>query len=105
VRRDCAPHRGNVLAVLGNLSLALGVLAAVFGVPFVVGLAVSVFTEVVAEGDLARMATGAMDPCGREQVASALRRAEHGVVLNLFAPVTSALFWGALLAIFTMRVY
>jgi hypothetical protein len=104
VRRDCQPHRGHLLGALANLSLALGVLAAVFGVPFLVGLAVSVFTQVLAKRDLARMAAGAMDPRGREQTAAARRRAAYAMVLNLFAPITSALLWGTLVTFFLMDV-
>src|SRR5262249_34087079 len=62
VRRACAPHRANLLAVLGKLSLALGLLSALFGVPLLVGLPVSLATVLLAGLDLERMAAGAMDP-------------------------------------------
>jgi hypothetical protein len=93
VRRDCAPHRANLLAVLGRLSLALGLLSALFGVPLLVGLPVSLATVLLAGRDLERMAAGAMDPRGREATERARRRGEDGLFLSVFGPFTAVFVW------------
>src|SRR5262249_10861811 len=67
VRRDCKPHRGELLGRLGDLSLALGVLAMVTWAPALVGLPLALVVVVLAPGDLAQMDAGVMDPAGREQ--------------------------------------
>src|SRR5438874_2142213 len=63
VRRDCKPHRQNLLWTLAILSASLGAFSWVFPLaPF--ALAVSVATWVVAIRDLKKMRAGIMDPAG-----------------------------------------
>ena len=97
-RRDCAPHRGNVLALLGQLSLACGLLSCLLGVPALLGLPVSVVTIFLAKHDLYLMWEGTLDPRGRQQTELARRRREYGVVLNALGPFASVLSWCVLLA-------
>jgi hypothetical protein len=99
VRRDCAPHRGNLLGALGNVSLALGILAAVFVVPLAAGLPLGVLTASLAERDLTRMASGAMDPAGREETELGRLRARQGLALCVISPFTAVALWAVLVTV------
>jgi hypothetical protein len=55
VRRDCEPHRGTLVLVLGILSLVIGY----------IGLPLGIAAWMMGRNDLAKMKTGAMDPEGR----------------------------------------
>jgi DNA-directed RNA polymerase subunit RPC12/RpoP len=55
VRRDCEPHRGTTVLVLGILSLVLGVL----------GLPLGIVAWILGSKDLKKMDAQAMDPEGR----------------------------------------
>jgi predicted Zn finger-like uncharacterized protein len=62
VRRDCEPHRGNMVLVFGIISLAalaLGGCGAVVGLPF------GIIAWVMGRGDMQKMDAGIMDPEGR----------------------------------------
>jgi predicted Zn finger-like uncharacterized protein len=62
VRRDCEPHRGQMILVFGIVSLALlacGAMTAVFGLPF--GIA----AWLLGSKDLEKMRQGTMDPEGQ----------------------------------------
>jgi hypothetical protein len=100
VRRDVAPHRANLVAVLGQCSLAFGLLSFLFGFPLLVGLPLSLVTVILAGRDLERMAVGAMDPQGRETTERARRRGEHGLFLSVFGPFTSVFVWFVLFMVF-----
>ena len=93
VRRDCEPHRGPLLAGMGNFTLAAGGLTlCVAGLPLVVVLPLGITTWVMASNDLARMRTGEMEPDGRTQTESARTSAITGLVLSVFF----AAGWGLL---------
>ena len=94
----CAPP-GHLLGALGTLSLAVGVLAAVFVVPLVAGLPLGLLTVTLAERDLARMAAGAMDPRGREETELARWRGQQGVLLSATAPFTALALWAVLVTV------
>jgi hypothetical protein len=83
VRRDCAPHRGHVLALLAWLSVACGVLSFCLVVPGLPGLAFGAGTWVLAAGDLARMRQGRMDRAGRPATEAAQECGLLGGLLSL----------------------
>lgn len=58
VRRDCEPHRGNLVLILGILSLVL------FWAPLI-GLILGIVVTVMGRADLKKMENGAMDPQGK----------------------------------------
>jgi hypothetical protein len=99
VRKDCEPHRGNLLGALGKLSLAVGVLAAALGAPLVVGLPLGLLTVTLAERDLGRIGAGAMDPRGREQTELARWRGKQGLALSVTAPFTAVALWAVLVTV------
>jgi hypothetical protein len=76
VRRDCQPHRGNMLILLGAVGATVGALGIVLFVPAVVALVVGIITYREAKRDLAEMKAGRMDPGGRSRV---LRAQDLGV--------------------------
>jgi hypothetical protein len=85
VRRDCAPHRGNVLRLLGGVALACGGLSWCLAVPALIGLPLGVAVWVVVQRDLDRMKAGAMDPQGRALTLQAMDWGIAGAVLSFMA--------------------
>jgi hypothetical protein len=83
VRRDCAPHRGRLLRVLGGVSLVCGFLALTLGVPGVVGLPLSVTVLVLAGRDQGRMLQGLLDPFGWTETEKAGSLALRGLFLSI----------------------
>jgi hypothetical protein len=102
VRRDAQPHRAELLAILGKMSLGCGVLSIILGVPALVGIPLALMTVVLAKRDLLRMWEGTMDPRGREQTELARRRGEYGAVMSGFGPLASVVVWWLLLVAFEM---
>jgi hypothetical protein len=79
VRRDCEPHRGPLLSVLGGTSLAVaGFLACIPATGFL-ALPLALVTFYLARRDLVQMRVGCMDPTGQRQTRRAQYRA--GVAL------------------------
>jgi hypothetical protein len=104
VRRDCEPHRGGLLLLLGRVSQGCGLLsglalflalysaraaptpawatvaalAGVGGIGMVLGLAVAA----LARRDIRRMACGQVDPAGKESAWDAWDRGLRGAGLN-----------------------
>jgi hypothetical protein len=72
VRRDCDPHRGRLLCLLGGVALWCGVLAVVLVVPAFAALPLAITVWVLGQRDLKRMREGAMDPRGRPLVLRAM---------------------------------
>src|ERR1700730_9592299 len=83
IRRDCAPHRGPLLAWLGLASLVLGFLSLCSGLPAVIGLPLGIEGVILARRDLKEMDQGRMDPQGLQQTETGLERARSGIFLNL----------------------
>jgi hypothetical protein len=96
VRRDCAPHRGTFLAVLGAVSLACGFFSCCLVVPGLVGLPLGLATLVMGRRDLGLMEAGLMDPEGRKRTEEALTNAGVGIVLSLAGTFFGCLAWGPL---------
>jgi hypothetical protein len=93
VRRDCEPHRGPLLAGMGNVTLSAGALTlCVAGLPLLVAVPLGITTWVMASNDLAKMRTGEMEPEGRPQTESARTCAITGLILSVFF----AAGWGLL---------
>src|SRR5262245_52620816 len=83
VRRDCAPHRGRLLRVLGAIALVCGILALLLAVPGLVGLPLSVAVLRLSGRDLARMRRGLLDPAGRAETERAGDLAIGGLFLSV----------------------
>ena len=94
-RRDCEPHRGDMLWWLGFTSHFLGILALVPGcgwMPGIVGIPFGLCGRYMAKGDLVKMRAGRMNPYGEGITESAMSRCEDGLVFSIFGTVV----WGAL---------
>jgi hypothetical protein len=95
-RRDCEPHRGDLLWWLGFASLFLGFLALVpccGWIPGLVGIPLGLCSRYLAKGDLAKMRAGRMDPSGEGITASALALSNNGLGFSILGTV----LWGGLL--------
>jgi hypothetical protein len=92
VRRDAAPHRANVLLLLGNIALGMGLASCCFGVISIPALAIGILAFAMAGHDLRLMRAGVMDRSGRRDTRNAPNRADLGLLVSLAA----FLFWGAL---------
>jgi len=79
VRRDCEPHRGTLILVLGILGLVT------VGIYFLspIGLGLSVTAWVMGQRDLRRMREKVMDPQGLSQTQAGRICGIVGAVLNL----------------------
>jgi hypothetical protein len=75
VRRDCDPHRGPLLAILGAVSLTIGGLFACIPATSLIALPLAIVTYSLARRDLAQMRAGRMDPAGIWQTRRAQARA------------------------------
>jgi hypothetical protein len=84
-RRDCEPHRGEVLYLLGNLSLICGLLSLCTLVPSLIGLPLGLVVAFLARRDLDEMSTGRMDPGGRDHTEMARIRSAYAIVLCLLS--------------------
>jgi hypothetical protein len=78
VRRDCEPHRGQLLLTLGILSLVLLMCWMVA----VVGLTLGIVAWVLARKDEQKIQAGTMDPEGRGLVQAAKVLGIVGTILN-----------------------
>jgi hypothetical protein len=87
VRRDCEPHRGQLLRVLGAVSLVCGILSLMLAVSGVIGLPLAVAVLVLSGRDLARMRRGLLDPAGRVETERAWVLALEGLVLSVVGPL------------------
>jgi hypothetical protein len=95
LRRDGEPHRGPLIANLGNLSLIVGCLSlCLVGLGALVSVPVGVTAWLMANRDLELMRTGLMDPQGRRQTENGRTCAILGVVIGLcFAALFAALYF------------
>jgi hypothetical protein len=71
-RRDCEPHRGEVLSALGTLSILLSLIGCIsLGASAIVGFPLGLLVLYLARRDLAKMKVGQMDPHGASLTRSA----------------------------------
>jgi hypothetical protein len=82
VRRDCEPHRGPELVVLGTVSLVCGVLSWCCLPSSLVGLPLGIAVWVLSERDLSKMRAGMMDPGGKAQTERSFNRGLYGMALS-----------------------
>jgi hypothetical protein len=96
VRRDTVPHRGAVVATLGNISMIAGGLSlCTFGLGAVISVPLGVVAWVMATYDLEQMRAGVMDPRGRAQTETGRTGGILGVVLGLlFAGFFAVMYVG-----------
>jgi hypothetical protein len=92
VRRDCEPHRGQVLVGLGVVTVLLGLGSCAVAPIGLVSLPLALGVWRAASADLARMDAGLMDPGGRRLAEQARWDAIAGAGL----PVFSLWVWGCL---------
>jgi hypothetical protein len=83
VRRDCRPHRGDLLVALGNLCLGLGFLSLWFLLPACVAVPLAGVVWLLARRDLVRMKAGLIDPAGARLTGRSATLATLGVLLTL----------------------
>ena len=83
VRRDCEPDRGDLLLLLGTLSLACGALSCCLLVPGFLGLPLGMTVMAMAGRDLRQMEAGRMDPQGEHRTEEAEGRAFAGALFSI----------------------
>jgi hypothetical protein len=88
VRRDCQPHRGDVLLLLARISLVCGALSLLLFFPAFLSLPLAGAVMVMAPRDLEMMGRGLMDPAGEEQTLAAYKLALGGVAASSVALVS-----------------
>jgi hypothetical protein len=93
VRRDCEPHRGGTVLILGVVGLGLSLM----GWPGVAGLPIGITAWVMAQGDLRKIRAGEMDPGGHS-----LTRA--GRICGIIGTVWSSCFLLLMVAWFTFAL-
>ena len=95
VRRDCEPHRGPLVKMLGLMSFGLGFVTVSLCVPALLCLPLAVVVFRMAEHDLRQMEAGTMDPAGVADTKAGRRYAVQGVVLCLVGGLMSCalVFW------------
>ena len=82
-RRDCVPHRGALIANLGNITLGIGALSlCLLGVGAVITVPLGISTLVMASADLNLMRGGQMDPAGKAQTENGRTAAVIGLALS-----------------------
>jgi hypothetical protein len=88
VRRDCEPHRGDLLFFLGRLSIGPSCLS-MWLVPLaVIGLPLGLAVLWLSARDLRQMCAGHMDPAGKGLVSAARRNAAWATGIPVFAALT-----------------
>jgi hypothetical protein len=92
VRRDCEPHRGEVLCFAGTISAFCGLASVYLFLPSLVALPAGIIVCVMARKDLALMEAGLMDPRGKSLCETARNRSG----LAIFSSSLILAFWGLL---------
>jgi hypothetical protein len=88
VRRDCEPHRGPLILVLGIISTVCGGLSALsfccspIAIGALAGLPLGILSWIMGARDLAKMREGVMDPEGRGNTQGGMVCGIIGTVLN-----------------------
>jgi hypothetical protein len=88
VRRDIQPHRGNLILVLGILSLvALGGFAVMPVLFNLIGVVLGVVAWVMGNRDLGRIMRGDIDPAGQSNTKAGRNCGIIGTTLNAFLAI------------------
>ena len=87
LRRDCEPHRGEFLLLLGRFSLALGCVSVCIPALSLMAILVGVVVLVLARRDLRSMGAGKMDPAGKSALLRAKGHGRLGILLGLICPI------------------
>jgi O-antigen/teichoic acid export membrane protein len=82
VRRDCEPHRGQLLLWLGSAGAACGLLSCLFLIPAVGAIGLGIAVEAMARADLAKMRQGRMDRGGKARTQRSRYWADVGGALG-----------------------
>ena len=95
VRRDCEPHRGDVLLLLGYVSYVLAFASCFGGIAALLALPLGVVVAALAARDLMEMRQRHMDPAGSESLHEARLWAAFAVAFSLATGVAWAAvgFW------------
>jgi hypothetical protein len=84
LRRDCLPHRGKLIARMGNLCLIFGGLSlCLIGLGVIICLPLGIVTWALANHDLRQMRSGVMDPRGQTDTETGRIGAIVGLVISL----------------------
>ncbi len=81
VRRDCEPHRGSFLKLLGAVSMLLGALSVCTFLPSLVAFPLGLWLWRTARADQEKMHVGLMDPNGKQAAEVARIWAINGMQL------------------------
>jgi uncharacterized Zn-finger protein len=96
VRRDCEPHRGPWIQLMGVVSIILGVLSFFFmGLGGIVALPLGIAAWVMGGHDLAKMEAGLMDPSGLAATRAGRQCGLLGVIFSLLGGAG----WGLLVGL------
>jgi hypothetical protein len=97
VRRDCEPHRGNVVLILGIVSLVI------FWVPLV-GLIIGIVVIKMGRTDMKKIEEGQMDPQGKGMT---LAGWSCGIIGTIFAALATLyeLFCGVVYAVLIFAMF
>jgi hypothetical protein len=87
VRRDCLPHRVELLQLLENIAKSCCLLSACLFVSALISLTVGIAVWVMASQDLARMRAGMMDPEGEKATVNVRETAITLTMLSIFFPL------------------
>jgi hypothetical protein len=90
VRRDCEPHRAEMLRDLAVTALVCAGFAGCLAVPAVAGLVLGAAVWLLGRRDRAMMSAGLMDPAGRAVTRDAQSMAVVAAALCLIAAVSWA---------------
>lgn len=93
MRRDCEPHRGELLAALGTLSFTVSMLSCFCCLPAVLSVPLGLTVWLLARHDLRQMDRSIVDPSGREMT----RTARLDAMTAVFFGALPLLLVGALL--------
>jgi hypothetical protein len=94
VPRDCAPHRGPLIRLLGTVSIITGGLALFCGLTAPLALLTGVAAVVLAGRDLRQMVAGRMDPQGAEGTWAGQHRGETGIMFAAGWGLFWVFVWG-----------
>jgi hypothetical protein len=94
LRRDAQPHRGPLLAHLGNITLLLSwVGCCTVGVTSLVAFPLALVTITLTSLDLARMERGELDPEGKDLTRAARGSAVSGLLIGLLVVAMFVVVW------------